>query len=158
MNINPLDILEHVLNLIVLYLILRSLVYKPVRKFMLEREQRLAAQRDQANEQMEKALSLKAEYEQSVKDAKVKAESIIKEGADHADEIARQIVADAEQKAKLVLAQAQQEAEQAQQEALGGLREEVASLSLEVAQKILEREVSASDNHRIIEEYFSKVG
>ena len=158
MNINPIDILEHVLNLIVLFLILRSLVYKPVRKFMLEREQRLADQRDQAKQEMEQASSMKAEYEQSVKEAKVRAEGILKEGADRADDIAKQIVADAEQKVKLMLANAQQEAQRTRQEALSSLRDEVAAISVEVAQKILEREVSANDNRKIIEEYFSKVG
>ncbi|MEL7610488.1 MAG: F0F1 ATP synthase subunit B [Bacillota bacterium] len=158
MNINPLDILEHVLNLILIFLILRFLVYKPVRKFMLDREERLAAQREQAKGEMEQASSLKAEYEQSVKEAKVRAEGILKEGADRADDVAKQIIADAEQKAKLVVASAQQEARRTREDALSSLRDEVAAISVEVAQKILEREVSADDNRKIIEEYFSKVG
>lgn len=37
LDLNPTDILIHILNIIVLYIVIRLLVYKPVRKFMRAR-------------------------------------------------------------------------------------------------------------------------
>ena len=44
MELYPIDIAIHLVNILVLYILLRVLIWKPVHKFMLGREERVAAQ------------------------------------------------------------------------------------------------------------------
>ena len=48
MEIYPLDIVIHTINIVIFYLILRLLLFKPIRKFMSQREQRIQSQMDEA--------------------------------------------------------------------------------------------------------------
>ncbi len=48
MNLNPSDIALHLVNIVVLYALLRLLIYKPVRKFMDARAAKVRAQLDEA--------------------------------------------------------------------------------------------------------------
>ena len=44
MELYPIDIAIHLVNILVLYVLLRVLIWKPVRQFMAGREERVAAQ------------------------------------------------------------------------------------------------------------------
>ena len=44
MELYPIDLAIHVVNLVVLFLILRALLFQPIRKFMAARENAIAAQ------------------------------------------------------------------------------------------------------------------
>ena len=48
MELYPIDIAIHVVNIIILYVILRALLWKPVKAFMADREARIKDQMDQA--------------------------------------------------------------------------------------------------------------
>ena len=48
MELYPIDIAIHLVNIIVLYILLRLLLWKPVRKFMAAREARVQADMDRA--------------------------------------------------------------------------------------------------------------
>ena len=47
MDIHPVDIVIHIVNIVVLFVVLRILLYKPVKKFMQAREDRLKADKQE---------------------------------------------------------------------------------------------------------------
>ena len=63
MDINPVDILIHIINILVLFVLLRLLIYKPVKKFMDERSQRIQKEMDHASEISAQAEELHAQYQ-----------------------------------------------------------------------------------------------
>ena len=65
--------LIHILNIIVLYIVIRLLVYKPVRKFMRARADSIAADAAAAQASAQEAESLKAQYEEQLAGAKEQA-------------------------------------------------------------------------------------
>ncbi len=158
MEFKLLDFVQYILNLIVLFLILRAVLYKPVKKFMKARQDRIQKQQDDAKTALEAAQGEKQQYEALLSDSRAEAGKLMEQSRADAEKSASEIIREAQEQARQILAEARERAEAERAEALAGVRGEAAGISLELASKILAREVSALDNARLIDEYFSKVG
>ena len=63
MELYPIDLAIHLVNIVVLYILLRVLVWKPVRKFMAARQDRVQAEMDRASQLQAEAEKSKADYD-----------------------------------------------------------------------------------------------
>ncbi|MDD3336301.1 MAG: hypothetical protein PHI98_12415 [Eubacteriales bacterium] len=155
---NPLSILLHVINAVILLVALYFLLYKPVRKFMAKRT-------DTVEKELKQAADAKADIDARQK--KLKDDMLVakKQADDAAAQIvaqaqlqARQIVLDAHADAELVMKQARLEADALRQNAKDDIQDEVATLCVNLAGKILQREVKAEDHSKLVNDFLSKVG
>ncbi len=80
MALSPLNILMHIINIDVLYLLLRVLLYKPIRKFLDKREQKIRTQLEDAEETSKKAQALLEQYQAQLAEAEEQAKQITQEG------------------------------------------------------------------------------
>jgi F-type H+-transporting ATPase subunit b len=80
MALSPLNILIYIINIVVLYLLLRVLLYKPIRKFLDKREQKIQAQLTDAEEAKKKAHALLEQYQRQLAQAEEEAKKITQEG------------------------------------------------------------------------------
>ena len=158
MTIKLIDFVEHILNIVVLYVMLRALIYKPVRAYMNARQERLKKQREDIKNEMDNVSQMKGQYEASLENARTEAENTVRDGVQRADKAAKEIVEKAEQEAKTMLADVHEQSIREKGEVMNAMKSEITSLAVELASKIMEREVSIEDNRIIIDKYFSKVG
>ena len=79
MELYPIDIAIHLVNIGVLYVLLRVLVWKPVRKFMAARQDRVQAEMDQAAQLRAEAEQSKADYDAKLADARAQVEQLLTE-------------------------------------------------------------------------------
>ncbi len=158
MEINLLDIVIHVLNILVLYILLRLLVYKPVRRFMLERENRIQRQLEEAAAVKNEAEEHSAKIRRQLENADLEAQRLLREGSQKASESASAIISAANEQAEKTLESAREQAEEERRRLLTSLEPEVAQIAVDIAGEILKREVSQEDNRRVIETFFEKVG
>ena len=84
LNIDPWNMVMIVINLLVLYAIFRKFLYKPVMNVIHQREELIQGQFDSAKKTQDDALALKADYEQKLEQANVKADQIILAARDQA--------------------------------------------------------------------------
>ena len=123
LNINPWNMVMIVINLLVLYAIFRKFLYKPVMNVIHRREELIQGQFDSAKKTQDDALQLKADYEEKLQKANVKADEIaVLETQAKTDRMIEKAKADIEKEQK-----------QAQQEVQG----EIAKLALIAARKII---------------------
>ena len=80
MEIYPLDLAIHVVNIIVLYVLLRLLLFKPVKKYMEKRQEKIDTQMTEAAAAKKDAEKIKAEYDDKLANAKAECESILADG------------------------------------------------------------------------------
>ncbi len=158
MEFHLIDFIEHALNLILLFLLLRTFLYKPVRKFMQEREAKFAHEREQIDLSRSEADALKTQYETSMKNAKLDAEHLAEERRKAAEREAEELHKKAKQDVQVILTDAMSQAVAEREGMLGDLRSQTAELAVDIAEKILEREVKQEDHQRIIDSFFDKVG
>ena len=134
LNINPWNMVMIVINLLVLYAIFRKFLYKPVMNVIHRREELIQGQFDSAKKTQDDALQLKADYEEKLQKANVKADEIILAARDQAKEEHEKAVLETQAKTEKAKADIEKEQKQAQQEVQG----EIAKLALIAARKIIE--------------------
>lgn len=158
MEFHLIDFIEHALNVLILFLLLRTFLYKPVRKFMQEREAKFAREREQIDASRTEADTLKAQYELSMKNAKLEAEKLTEDKLRTAEHEAEDVRKKAKQDAQGILTDAMTQAETEREGMLTELKSQTAELAVDIAGKILEREVKPEDHQRVIDSFFDKVG
>ena len=158
MDFHLIDFVEHVLNVVVLFLLLRTFLYKPVKKFMTEREAKFAGERAEIDADRKQAETLKAQYEASIESAKVAAEKIAEEKRSAVEREADDMREKARREAQRILADAKAQAATEHEEMLSELKTQTAELAVDLAGRILEREVSPKDHQHMIESFFKRVG
>lgn len=84
-------------NTIIMYLILKKLLFKPVTEFMAKRTAEVEGSYKDAQEAVTKGEELKAEYEAKINSAKEEAQEIVKNGSKRAEERADEIIKSAQQ-------------------------------------------------------------
>lgn len=157
MDLSIVEMLLHILNIVVLFFFLRWLLYKPVIKFLNNRSDSIQRQIDEAAKMQTDAEQLKAQCEEMMASAHDLAAQIINQGRTLADDQAKQIITDAEAEAKETRERTKRAIAQQKKQAILDMRQEITRLAVEIAGKVLEREVSYEDNKDIINKFFEKV-
>lgn len=150
----PMDILLNLLNIVLLFLIVRKLAYKPVRKFMDKRTARVTAAAKQAQEKSTEADIEKAKYTSMLRQSEAQQAQALENAQKQAKTEAAAIVAEAQKQADEIVAQAQKQAKQTHDDALKGLQEEVVSLAFDISEKLLERSVRDDDTKKMADRLF----
>ena len=92
-SINIWHIVISLANLVILFLILKKLLFKPVQKVVDQRQKEIDTEYGKAERATEEANKVKAEWESKIGSAEAEADKIIKEAVERADarnEVARQ--------------------------------------------------------------------
>lgn len=157
MELSIVEMLLHILNIVVLFFFLRWLLYKPVMKFLNNRSDEVQKQIDEAAQMQTDAEKMKSQYDEMMSNAQDLAAQIINQGKTIADDQAKQIVSDAEEQAKEIRNRTRRSIDQQKKQAILDMRQEVTNIAVQIAEKVLEREVSYEDNKDIIDKFFEKV-
>ena len=156
MHIDIVTIAAHILNVVILFFFLRWLLYKPVKKFIDARSASFDERRENLAKQEEEIAKKGAEYEALIASSKKEAEDIIKAARDNANKRADKIIEEARQSSKDIMQSTRNEIASERDIAQARMREEVADLAVGIAARVLEREVKAEDNERIIDSFFER--
>ena len=157
MELYPTDIIIHIINIVVLFLLLRAILYKPIKKFMSARTAKIEGQLADAEKASEDAAKEKEQLDKRLANAENEAHEIIVAGEEKSAAAASKIIADAKAKSDKIVKKAIEDSEKEKQEALDGMRGEITDLSVEIAGRILKREISKKDNSKLIDEFFSEM-
>lgn len=158
LEISPLEIGLHILNVIILFIALRLLLYKPVLKYMKKRENTFANKIDELDAREKEIIQQKEEYDRMMAEADNKAAAVITKSNDIAREHAKEIVDNAKEHSRDLVLRAKKEIEAEKMQTRADLKVEITDMAVQIAEKVLEREVSVEDNRKIIDEFFEKVG
>ena len=157
-NVNIWLILISLCNLVILFFILKKFLFKPVKKVLDQRQAEYDAKFAEAENRLTEASAIKEKLEDKYAMADEEADRIIKEAKDNALRRGDSIVADAKEKAGIIVKNAESEAELRRRKAEESIKDEIADVSVEIAEKIIGREVSEEDHRRFMDEFLDKLG
>ena len=132
-------------NIAVLFIVLRAILFKPVTKFMENRTAKIQAEIENAAKEREEAKSLRLMYEDKMKNAGAEAARLAKETREAAEKQAADIVSDAKVQAKGAIEAARRQILAERQAAFVAFRAEAAALVVAAAGRILRRDFSDED-------------
>lgn len=153
-DLQPSDILIHIINVLVLFLLLRAILFKPISRFLSARSERIANQLREAEIKKAEALELKAVYDQHIETYEEEGRGIVRDSQVKASQEATAIVTDARNQAEALITEAHSKISNEKAQAIAAARTEVALLATEIAARILKREVSVVDNKTVADDFF----
>ena len=157
-DVNIWLILISLCNLIILFFILKKFLFKPVKRILSQRQAEYDAKFAEADDKLSEAEKIKADLEDKYSKADDEADRIIKEAKDNASRRGDAILAEAKDKAGIIVKNAESEAELRRRKADESIKNEIADVSVEIAEKIIGREVSEEDHRRLLDEFIDKIG
>ncbi len=147
------NILFTVINVLILYALIRKFLFKPVHKILDAREQEIKKQYDDAAAAEKQANEMKQQYEDTLKNADaLKAESVADAKKQAAAEYDR-IVASANKESEKIVAQARDKAKAAANEEIRKAEEEIIAMVKDAAGEIAE----AESDQRLYDTFLTKV-
>ena len=152
------DILLHIINTLILFVAIRLLVYKPIRKFLNARTERVQGEMDAAAAQKAEAAGVleAAQAERKAADAAVAQAQA--DGAMRAQQSGEQLMASAKAQADEILRKAHEEAERVKTAAQAEIQAQALSMAVDIAEKMIGRELAVKDNETLAREFLTKVG
>lgn len=145
-------------NTLILFLIVKFLLFKPLRKVLDAREQEVRDLYVHAESDRREAEAMKRDYTASIANAKQEAAEIVSSAQKRAEKRAEEIVQQANSEAAAVKKRAEETIEQERRKAMNQMKDEIADLSVMIASKVVEREVTPDDHKRLIDDFIDKVG
>lgn len=129
-----------------------------VRNMMDERTQRIRGDLDAAETAKTEAVGIREEYSRQLADAKAESGRIIEEARQAADAVRRDLIARAETEAAELRQRNAEQLDAERARIMAELRGQVATLAIELAEKVVESNLDRDTNTRLIESYIQQVG
>ena len=147
-----------IINLIVLYLLMKKFLIGPVLGIMEKRKVCIAKEMEEARVSREKAEELKLQYEKSLAMAKEESSQILKNAKTDARQARESIVKNANNEAAKIIEAAQNTARQEQENAMQGAKKEIAQLAMQAAKKLLLEKSDENSNDMLYDKFLAKAG
>lgn len=157
-SVNIWQIVVSLCNLVILFLIVKKFLYKPVCNMLKTREELLEKQKEEALKNLEDSERTKEELESQLKGANDRANEILAEATEQAQRRRDKIAEEAKQEAEAIVRQAKTEAELEKKRAEDEIKTQIVEVSFALGEKIIEREIKTEDHHALIDNFISQIG
>lgn len=154
----PWNFIAQICNLLIQMYLIKRFLFKPVNA-MLEKRQAMAdAEIQDAIKAKEEAQAMKAEYEQNMKEARNKANEIMTTAQKTATAQSEEMIKEATQQAAAIKAKAESDIVQERRKAVNEIKDEIGGMAMEIAGKVIEREINEADHTKLIDDFIANVG
>jgi F-type H+-transporting ATPase subunit b len=150
-------ILVYLFNFLIMLVVLRVWIYKPILGLLDKRRQNIAQGLEDARVAAEARASAEKEAAKIVADAQAEASKIVREANERAQNVAKEVKTDAEAEAAKAREASLAEAEVERNRILGDLRGQVAALSIAATQKLVGEALDEKRQRALLDEFFSGV-
>ena len=135
--------IAQICNLLIQMLLFKKFLFKPVKAIIEKRREEVGTLYTEAEEANASAKHDKAEYSQKLLAAN-----------EEGDEILQQ----AQHQAQSMLKKADEDIAQEKVKAMNEIKNDISSMALDIAQKVVEKEIKPEDHKALIDEFIASVG
>jgi len=157
-SVNLWQILISLANLVIIFLIVKKFLYKPVMVVLQTRREKIDREYSEAADAKQKALADREAYEEKLAGAKAEADIMIQSAVGIASQREKEILAQAKVKADGIVKRAEEEAKLEHKRAEDSIKKEIVEVSSLLTEKMLEREVSVEDHKKLIDSFIDNMG
>lgn len=157
-SIDPGTIVFTLINTLIIFLIFRIFLFKPVCKILDKRKEMAASEIADAQKAKAEAEKTEQEYLAKLADAKSEAAEIVKAATLRAQAREDEIISEANKKAADIRTRAEESIERDKQRAVNEIKDEISSMVIMAASKVVEKEISQQDNEELISGFLAEVG
>ena len=150
--------LAQICNLMIQLVIFKKFLLKPIRQVIADRKAKADSQIADAAKLRTEAEAMKAEYEQNLQNARTEANQIVAAAQKTATARSEEIVGEARAQAAALKQKAEADIAQERKKAVNEVKDEIGGIAMEIASKVVEREISEKDHKDLIDEFIKNVG
>lgn len=146
------------LNVIILYILLKLFLFKPVNAMMEKRSQLIEQDLENAKTKSDEAQKLKVEYENIHAKADGEAMQILKDAKARGEVEYNKIIDSAQKDTSVLMENAKKSIDIEHEKMLQAVRQEIAGIALIAASKLAQKSIDESSNKQLIDELIEEVG
>ena len=150
--------LAQICNLMIQLVIFKKLLLNPVKKVIAERKAKADSQIADAEKLRTEAEAMKAEYEQNLQNARTEANQIVASAQKTAAARSEELLGEARAQAAALKQKAEADIAQERKKAVIEVKDEIGGMAMEIASKVVEREIKEADHQDLIDEFIKNVG
>ena len=150
------SIFEAVANVIILFVLLRIFLFKPINKIKDERTRTVQDDLDSAKKAKEEAEALRQQYDDSISSAKEEANKIIMKAHEDAEADKAMIMRKSQEEAEEIVTAAGKAAENERKRIIQQAQSQIADLAIAAASKVVGANLDDEKNRRLVDEFLSE--
>lgn len=158
LSVNVWHILMAIGNLLILVLILKKFLFKPVQNIIKQREEEVSRVYSEADKALEDANAEKELYLKKLDDAKTEADKLITTATARAKAESQEIISGAKAEAERRRRNADEDIELARKKAAEEMRDSISEMVISLAEKVVEKEIDQSAHASLIDEAIESLG
>ncbi len=156
LGIQPGYLISQIVNLLVLLVILRIVLFKPVLGMLDRRAERIRQGLEEAEAASKRAEQAEADYQKRLEEARSQAEGIVKQANEEAQKLRQQTLEQARQEAEQLLERTRKQIDSERREAHRAQRAELAQLVADTAAKVIGQALDEPGHQRLIEQFLAE--
>ena len=145
-------------NLLILFLLMKKFLFKPVAKILEEREKLIKDKINSAEAAEAEANAKNEEYSALLANAKSESEEIIKTATRRASLDSEKILQTAREQASDIVKKGEQQVEMERKQAFMDIKEEISGMAVSIASAVVGREVSNDEHKEFIDRAIEEMG
>ncbi len=150
--------LAQICNLMIQLVIFKKFLLKPIKQVIADRKAKADSEIADAQKLRTEAEAMKAEYEQNLQNARTEANQIVTAAQKTATARSEEIVGEARAQAAALKQKAEADIAQERKKAVNEVKDEIGGIAMEIASKVVEREIKEEDHKDLIDEFIKNVG
>ena len=150
--------LAQICNLMIQLVIFKKFLLKQIKQVIADRKAKADSEIADAQKLRTEAEAMKAEYEQNLQNARTEANQIVTAAQKTATARSEEIVGEARAQAAALKQKAEADIAQERKKAVNEVKDEIGGIAMEIASKVVEREISEKDHKDLIDEFIKNVG
>ena len=150
--------LAQICNLMIQLVIFKKFLLKPIKQVIADRKAKADSEIADAQKLRTEAEAMKAEYEQNLQNARTEANQIVAAAQKTATARGEEIVGEARAQAAALKQKAEADIAQERKKAVNEVKDEIGGIAMEIASKVVEREIKEEDHKDLIDEFIKNVG
>ncbi len=157
-GIVPWTFIAQILNLFITAFLIKKFLFKPINEMLDRRRAKTDQEIREAEQAKTEAAAIKSEYEQNMLEARTRASEILSSAQKTAAMQSEEMLKDAAAQAAALKAKAEADIALEKRKAVNEIKDEIGDMAVEIAGKVIEREISEEDHVKLIDEFIANVG
>jgi len=151
-------LIAQLVNFLILFVLLKKLLYKPVLDLLEQRRVRIAEGLRDAERSSARLASIEIERKQVLEQAEGERRHVLEAAALESEQLHRQRLQAAASEAEALIVRAKEEAERLRQELLAEVRREVGDLVLRITRKVTREKLSKAVHAELVDSAIEELG
>ena len=146
------------LNFLAVFFVGKHFLWGPVMKIITDRQKEIDDMYAEADSARTSAKALEEEYQAKLSVAAQTSEKMVRDAVARGQAREEEILRHANQRAEAMLEKASADIQQEKKKALNDAKDEISDLALAIAAKVVDRELTAADHDRLVDQFIDDLG